>query len=132
MGEVVMVLQDIVEVLWGIWSEMEVFEHAFNLLWRDEEGSEEESGEEGSKGSELVGELMGLADDAAEYHTYWLKEQGTEYRETGVWMKGIEGKSKSGEGDKEKGKGKEKEQEKEKEDEMEVDAMVVGLLGSVA
>lgn len=130
--EVVTVLRDLVEVLRGIRSGMDAFEHALDPTWRGE-GSEEESegeGSEGSEGSELAGELVGLAEDYEEYRAFWLREHGTEYRETGLWMKEFGGKEKSGEGAKEKGKGKEKEQEEENEDEMEVDGMVAGPSGS--
>ena len=130
LGEVVTVLRDIVEVLRGVRSGMEALEHALDPTWRGDEGSEEESEGEGSEGSELAGELVGLAEDYAEYRAFWLKEHGTEYRETGMWMKENAAGLLEGEGEKEKDKGKEKEDEGE--DEMEVDGMVAGPSGSAA
>ena len=127
LGEVVTVLRDFVEVLRGIRSGMERLEEAFDGHWAAVGGEEEESEGEEVEEEELVEELMGLLEEAADYRAFWRAKYGKEYQAV---VLGKDGKNVEEE------LGEEKEKEKElggdEGDEMEVDGMVTGPSGSVA
>jgi hypothetical protein len=132
LGEATTILQDIVEVLRGIHAGMRGLEEAFDSHWVPV-GNEEESDEEEGGELELDEELVGLLEEAADYHAFWRAKYGGEYQALVV---GEDGRNMPEELEKEREQEREKEKEKEKEkegdegDKMEVDGMVMGLLGS--
>jgi hypothetical protein len=131
LGEATTILRELVKVLRGIHMGMRGLEEAFDGHWVPVGNEEEESDEEEGGESELDRELVGLLEEAADYHAFWRAKYGGEYRALVV---GEDGRNVPEELEKEKGKEGEKEKEKEKEgdegDEMEVDGMVMGPLGS--
>jgi hypothetical protein len=131
LGEATTILQDIIEVLRGIHTGMRGLEEAFDGHWVPVGNAEEESDEEEGGESELDKELVGLSEEAADYHAFWRVKYGGKYRALVV---GEDGRNVPEELEKEKEKEGEKEKEKEKEgdegDEMEVDGMVAGPSGS--
>jgi hypothetical protein len=128
------ILWDIIEVLRGIHTGMRGLEEAFDGHWVPVGNEEEESNEEEGGESELDEELVGLSEEAVDYHTFWRAKYGGEYR---VLVAGKDKRNVPEELEKEKEQEREKEKEKEKQkegdegDEMEVDGMVTGLSGSV-
>jgi hypothetical protein len=121
--EVTTVLQDIIEVLRAICSEMKGLEEAFDGHWIAVE-DQEEAGE-----LELVEELVGLSEEATDYHTFWRAKYGKKYQ---ALVAGEDGRNVPEELEMEKGKELELELEGDEGDKMEVDGMVVELSGSVA
>jgi hypothetical protein len=130
LGEVMTVLQDIIEVLRGIHMGMRGLKEAFNGHWVPV-GNEEKSNEEEGGELELDEELVGLLEEATDYHTFWRAKYGGEYQ---VLVAGEDGRNMLEELEKEKEQEKQKKKEKEKEgdkgDEMEVHRMVAGLSGT--
>jgi hypothetical protein len=127
--EVMMVPQDIIKVLRGIWLGMRGLEKAINGYWASVESDEDESEEEEAEDVELIEELVGLLEEAMDYCTFWRVKYGGEYR-----AMVLRKNRKNMEEEMRKGKGGEKEKELKGDEgnEMEVDEMVMGLLGSVA
>jgi hypothetical protein len=123
LGEVMPVLRDIVEVLRGIRAGMRGLEEAIDGRWAPAESDEDESEGEEAEDTELVEELMGLSEEAADYHTFWRAKYRGEYR---AMVPGKDGRNV----EEEKEKGREKEKEGDEGDEMEVDGMVAGPSGS--
>jgi hypothetical protein len=120
LGEVMPVLRDIVEVLRGIWAGMRGLEEAIDGRWAPAESDEDESEGEEAEDTELIEELVGLSEEAADYHAFWRAKYGEEYR---AMVPEKDGRNVEEE--------KEKEKEGDEGDEMEVDGMVAGPLGSV-
>jgi hypothetical protein len=87
------------------------------------ESDKEEGGE-----SELDDELVGLSEEATDYHAFWRVKYGGEYQALVV---GEDGRNVLEELEKEKEQEKEKEKEGDEGDEMEVDGMVTGLSGTM-
>jgi hypothetical protein len=73
---------------------------------------------------ELIEELMGLSEEAADYRAFWRAKYRGEYRVVVPEKDGRNMEEEMG-----KGKGREKEKEGDEWDEMEVDGMVAGPLG---
>jgi hypothetical protein len=122
LGEVTAILRDAVEVLKGIRSGMRSLEEAINGRYAPVESNGESEGE-GVEDAELVEELVGLSEEAAEYRAFWRSKHGREYQ---AMVPGKDGKNVEEEMEVEK----EKEKEGDEGDEMEVDGMVAGPLGS--
>jgi hypothetical protein len=131
LGEVMTVLQDIVEVLRGIWVGMRGLGGAIDGCWAPAESDKDESEGEEVEEAELVEELVGLSREAAEYRAYWRSKHGREYQ---VMVPEKDGKNVEEQMEVERDKEKKKEKEKEKKkggdkgDEMKVD----GMMGSGA
>jgi hypothetical protein len=70
LGEVTAILQDTVEVLRWIRSGMRSLEEAIDGRYAPVESDEESEGEEVEE-AELVEELVGLLEEAAEYRAFW-------------------------------------------------------------
>jgi hypothetical protein len=121
LGEVMTILWDIVKVLRGIRVGMRGLEEAFDGHWVPVGNEEEESDEEEGGESELDEELVGLSEEAADYHAFLRAKYGGEY-----WtlVAGEDGRNMPEELE------KEKEKKGDKGDKIEVDGMVVGLSGS--
>jgi hypothetical protein len=128
LGEVTAILWDAIEVLRGIRSGMRSLEEAIDGYYAPAESDEESEGEEGEEG-ELMEELVGLSEEAVEYHAFWRSKHGKEYW---AMVPGKDGRNVEEHMEVEEDREKEKEKEKEGDegDEMEVDGMVAGLLGS--
>jgi hypothetical protein len=126
LGEVMPVIWDIVEVLRGIQAGMRGLEEAINGRWAPAESDEDESEGEEVEDAELIEELMGLSEEATDYHAFWRVKYGGEYR---VMVPGKDGRNVEEEMG--KGKGREEEKEGDEGDKMEVDGMVMGPSGSV-
>jgi hypothetical protein len=124
LGEVMPVLRDIVEVLRGIRVGMRGLEEAIDSRWAPAERDEDESEGEEVEEVELIEELVGLLEEAADYRAFWRAKYRGEYR---AMVLGKDGRNV----EEEKEKGREKEKEGDEGDEMEVDGMVAGLLGSM-
>ena len=109
------VLRDIVKVLRGVRSDLRELTDAVEDRWCGEGDDELSDGfaSEASWRSEADEDLAELAEDTAEYRTFWLGKHGKEYEEGGVVLK-------------------EGGEILEKEDEMEVDGMIAGPSGSAA
>jgi hypothetical protein len=124
LGEATTILWDIVKVLREIHAGMRGLEEAFDSHWVPV-GNEEEGGE-----SELDEELVGLLEEAADYHAFWRAKYGGKYW---VLVAGEDGRNVPKELEKEKEQEREKEKEKEGDegDKLEVDGMVVGPSGSM-
>jgi hypothetical protein len=122
LGEVTAILWDAVEVLKGIRSGMRSLEEAIDGHYAPVESDGESEGE-GVEEAELVEELVGLSEEAAEYRAFWRSKHGREYR---AMVPGKDGKNVEEEMEVEK----EKEKEGDEGDEMEVDGMVAGPSGS--
>jgi hypothetical protein len=122
LGEVTAILRDAVEVLKGIRLGMRSLEEAIDGCYAPVESDGESEGE-GVEEAELVEELVGLSEEAAEYCTFWRSKHGREYR---AMVPGKDGKNVEEEMEVEK----EKEKEGDEGDEMEVDGMVAGPSGS--
>jgi hypothetical protein len=123
--EVMPVLRDIVEVLRGIWVGMRRLEEAIDGHWAPAERDKNESEEEEAEDVELIEELVGLSEEAADYCAFWRAKYGREYRAM------VSGKDRRNvEEEMGKRKGREEEKEEEEGDKMEVDGMVTGPLGS--
>jgi hypothetical protein len=123
LGEVTAILQDAVEALKGIRSGMRSLEEAVDGRWAPAESDEDKSEGEGVEDAELVEELVGLLEEAAEYRAFWRSKHRREYR---VMVPGKNGKNVEEEMEVEK----EKEKEGDEGDKMEVDGMVAGPSGS--
>jgi hypothetical protein len=121
--EVMPVLRDIVEVLRGIWAGMRGLEEAIDGCWAPAESDEDESEGEEAEDAELIEELVGLLEEAADYRAFWRAKYGGEYR---AMVPGKDGRNV----EEEKEKGREEEKEGDEGDEMEVDGMVAGPSGS--
>jgi hypothetical protein len=102
---------------------MRGLEEAINGCWAPAESDEDESEGEEAEDTELIEELVGLSEEAADYRAFWRAKYGGEYR---AMVPGKDGRNV----EEEMGKGREKEKEGDEGDEMEVDGMVVGPLGS--
>jgi hypothetical protein len=126
LGEVTAILRDTIEVLKGIRSGMRSLEEAINGRYVPVESDGESEGE-GVEDAELVEELVGLSEEAAEYRAFWRSKHGREYR---AMVPEKDGKNVEEEMEVEKEKEKEKEKEGDEGDEMEVDGMVAGPSGS--
>jgi hypothetical protein len=124
LGEVTAILRDAIEVLKGIRSGMRSLEEAIDGRYAPVESDGESEGE-GVEDAELVEELVGLSEEAAEYRAFWRSKHGREYR---AMVPGKDGKNVEEEMEVEKEK--EKEKEGDEGDEMEVDGMVAGPSGS--
>jgi hypothetical protein len=122
LGEVTAILRDAVKVLKGIRSGMRSLEKAIDGRYVPVESDRESKGE-GVEDAELVEELVGLSEEAAEYRTFWRSKHGREYW---AMVPGKDGTNVEEEMEVEK----EKEKEGDEGDEMEVDGMVVGPSGS--
>jgi hypothetical protein len=79
LGEVTSILQDIVEVLRGICVGMRGLEEAFDGHWVPVGNEEEESDKEEGGESELDKELVGLSEEAVDYHAFWQAKYRGEY-----------------------------------------------------
>jgi hypothetical protein len=79
LGEATSILRDIVEVLRGIRTGMRGLEEAFDGHWVPVGNEEEESDKEEGGESELNEELVGLSEEAVDYHTFWRAKYGGEY-----------------------------------------------------
>jgi hypothetical protein len=123
LGEMMPVLRNIVKVLRGIRAGMRGLEEAIDSHWAPAESDEDESEGEEAEDVELVEELMGLSEEAVDYHAFWRAKYGGEYR---AMVPGKDGRNV----EEEKEKGREKEKEGDEGDEMEVDGMVAGPSGS--
>jgi hypothetical protein len=71
LGEVMPVLRDIVEVLRGIRAGMRGLEEAINGRWAPAESNKDESEGEEAEDAELIEELVGLSEEAADYRSTW-------------------------------------------------------------
>jgi hypothetical protein len=71
--------------------------------------------------SEADEDVAGLEEDTADYHAFWLKKYGEEYKKGGVVERGKDGE-----------KGGEEEGQQSEGERMEVDAEVTGPSGSTA
>jgi hypothetical protein len=82
LGEVMAILQDAVKVLRGIRSGMRSLEEAIDGCYALAESDKKSKGEEVEEAeeAELVEELVGLSEEAAEYHAFWRLKHGREYR----------------------------------------------------
>jgi hypothetical protein len=70
LGEVMPVLRDIVEVLRGIQAGMRGLEEAIDGCWALAESDEDESEGEEVEEVELIEELVGLSEEAVDYHAF--------------------------------------------------------------
>jgi hypothetical protein len=122
--DVMPVLWDIIKVLRGIWAGMRGLEEAIDSRWAPAESDEDESEGEEVEDAELIEELMGLSEEAADYCTFWRVKYGGEYR---AMVPGKDGRNVEEMG---KGKGREEEKEGDEGDKMEVDGVVAGPSGS--
>jgi hypothetical protein len=80
LGEVMPVLRDIVEVLRGIWAGMRGLEEAIDGCWAPVGSKEDESEGEEAEDAELIEELVGLSEEAADYCAFWRAKYRGEYR----------------------------------------------------
>jgi hypothetical protein len=108
-----------------MWAGMRGLEEAINGHWALVESDEDESEGEEAEGMELIEELMGLSEEAADYCAFWRAKYGGEYRAMVLGKDGRNVEEEMG-----KGKGREEEKEGDEGDKMEVDGMVAGPLGS--
>jgi hypothetical protein len=127
LGEVTAILQEAVEVLRGIRSGMRSLEEAIDGCYAPAESDEESEGEEVEE-AELMEELVGLSEEAAEYCAFWRSKHGKEYQ---AMVPGKNGKNVEEHMEVEEDRKKEKEKERDEGDEMEVDGMVAGPSESV-
>jgi Sec-independent protein translocase protein TatA len=125
LGEVIAILRDAVEVLKGIRSGMRSLEEAIDGRYVPAESNKESEGEEAEE-TELIEELVGLSEEAAEYRAFWRSKHGKEYR---AMVPEKDGRNV--EEHMEVEEDREKEKERDEGDEMEVDGMVMGPSGSV-
>jgi hypothetical protein len=126
LGEVTAILWDTIEVLKGIRSGMRSLEKAIDGHYAPVESDEESEGEEAEK-AELMEELVGLSEEAAEYRTFWRSKHRKEYW---AMVPGKDGRNVEEHMEVEEDREKEKEKERDEGDEMEVDGMVMGPSGS--
>jgi hypothetical protein len=122
--KVMAIVWDVIEVLRGIRSGMMGLEEAIDDCYAPEESNKESEGED-AEDAELMEELVGLSEEAAEYHAFWRAKHGREYQ---AMVLGKNGKNVEEEMEVEEEK--EKEKEGDEGDKMEVDGMVMGLLES--
>jgi hypothetical protein len=102
---------------------MRGLEEAIDSHWAPAESNKDKSEGEEAEDAELIEELMGLSEEAADYHAFWRAKYGGEYR---AMVPGKDGRNV----EEEMEKGREKEKEGDEGDEMEVDGMVAGPSGS--
>jgi hypothetical protein len=131
LGEVTAILQDTVEVLRGIRLVMRSLEEAIDGRYVLAESDEESEGEEAEE-AELVEELVGLLEEAAEYCAFWRSKHRKEYQAMVPEKdrRNVEEQMEVEEDKEEEREKKEKEKEGDEGDEMEVDGMVAGPSGS--